>query len=253
MKRDQLILIAAVVTGVIAFMMILNYLNVASQPKFTYVIASTDIKKGQKITNDNLTYSQPMLAKKDADYLYVQLQDVVGCTAKEDIRKGDFVWRPNVQKEEIEDPSKQSYAIPEGMGALTVFAKDIIDIPEGLKPGSYVNIMGLVPDYTGQLQHVTLIYSSQIVSMNRTNTGSLISLQIALTPKETETLTGALGRGQLRFVLLAKKGNKQTFLPSFGQIEIIRATSQQKAVTFGSISEQSRNILKSSVSKTDNL
>jgi Flp pilus assembly protein CpaB len=237
LRQERIILIVSILTGVVAFMLILNYLNSVSQPKHSYVLASVTIPKGRVITSDNLTISAPVPAQQNKDDLFFQIQDVVGFTANEDIPQGDKIRRSTLRREvetQSTDPLKMVYPIPKGMGGVMIQADQVNDIPLQIAPGKYVNIMGYIPDYRGQQQQVTLVFSCMITMIEKPDNGQIKALQVALTPQESETVIGALSRGKLRLVLLQEKEGKPLFLPSFGQIEVIRGTNEQSTNTYGS-------------------
>lgn len=238
LRQERIILIVSILTGIVAFMLILNYLSHVAQPKHSYVVASVLIPKGRIITSDNLTMSGPMPIQSGKDNLFFQIQDVVGYVAKEDIPKGSKIRRTKVLKqestaqEERTDPLSMVYPIPPGMGGVMIQANQLTDMPSQIVPGKYVNIMGFISDYRGQSQQITLIYSCMITMVEKPG-DSIKAIQVALTPQESEVLIAALSRGKLRLVLLQEKEGKPLFLPSFGQIEIIRGTNEQRSSTYG--------------------
>lgn len=246
LRQERIILIVSILTGVVAFGLILNYLNAASQPKHSYVLASVFIPKGRVITSDNLTISGPMAVQPNKDDLFFQIQDVVGYTAQEDIPQWEKIRRSAVRREEpkpevkvekeVVDPLKMVYPIPKGMGGLMIQADQVNEIPAQLAPGRYVNIMGYIPDYMGQMQQVTLVFSCMVTMFDRPRSDWLRAFQVALTPQESEMIIAALNRGKLRLVLLQEPEEKPLFSPAYGQIEVIRGTNEQRANTYGTSS-----------------
>ncbi len=240
MRQERIILIGSILIGIVAFTLILNYLNSVSQPKHSYVLASVPIPKDHVITSDNLTISAPMPIQHNKEDLFFQIQDVVGLTANENILQWDKIRRSATRREEPKkaeeetDPMKMVYPIPAGMGGVMLQANQINDIPLQIAPGKYVNIMGYIPDYRGQQQQITLVFSCMITMIDKPNNEPIRAIQVALTPAEGEVIVGALSRGKLRLVLLQEKEGKPLFLPSFGQIEVIRGTNEQRADTYGS-------------------
>ena len=247
LRQERIILIVSILTGIVAFTLILNYLTHVSEPKHSYVLASVAIPKGDIITSDKLTISGPMPVQNNKDDLFFQIQDVVGCVAKEEIPQWDKIRRSMVQREEVKtveeetDPLKMVFPIPAGMGGVMIQADQINDIPSQLMPGKYVNIMGYIPDYRGQMQQVALVFSCMVTMIEKPGKKPIKAIQVALTPQEGEVVVGALSRGKIRLVLLQEKEGKPLFLPSFGQIEVIRGTNEQRASTYDSARATQKN------------
>jgi len=72
-----------------------------------------------------------------------------------------------------------------------------------------------------------------ITMLEKTSSDTVKAIQVALTPQESEVVIAALARGKLRLILLQEKEGKPLFLPSFGQIEVIRGTNDQRASSYG--------------------
>jgi len=238
-KRDFTVLIIAVISGVAAFMLILNFLREAAEPKREFVIAAREIRKDQVITKEQIKPSKPMKSATSED-LFLQLEDVLGNRALEDIPEGKLIQRSKVKKRDLaaKVSKKETRPIPKGMRALTISAADVDQIPSLVDLDSFVDVLGRVPNFEGGLEMKTVVQGAPLLSIDQPE-GSLAakSITVALSPAEAETLIGALAQGKVRIVVRSDAGERAAFQPSYGMMEIIRGVNKQTKVAIQGLAD----------------
>ena len=97
-KRDFFVLVIAIVCGAAAFVLVLNFLREAGQPKRQFVIAAQAIPKDKVIGKQDIKLSKPIKQAALED-LFLQMDDVIGSRALEDIPQGKLIPRSKVEKQ----------------------------------------------------------------------------------------------------------------------------------------------------------
>lgn len=232
-KRDAIILVLAILSGAAAFVMVFNFLNEAAQPKREFVLAKVAIAQGKEITREDLALSKP-LKNTDAKNLFLQLDDVVGRNALEEIPKGTLIDRSKLKLKEPPLPvlpKKSALPIPEGMRALTIGAGDIIGMPDLLEIGNYIDVLGTVLTSTGLRELKTILYGAQVISMEGGEGVPIRSITLAVNPNETPVLIESMGQGKIRVIVRPDQGERYLYQSEIGSMEVIRGTSREKKIT----------------------
>jgi Flp pilus assembly protein CpaB len=253
-KKSSLILLIALATALVSFVLFFKFLKDSSKPKHRYVMAISAIKAEQVITKEQLSYTEPTASSGDDGNLFAQMADVAGKVAVHDMKPGDWILRSSVKEKApppriVEVTKKvlrhEKIEIPEGMEGLNIKSSDINDVPNDLNPGDYVDILANISNYAGQKELITLIHSAQIVGIEFEDAETLTtikSIRLALLPRETKAVLAGLAQGKLQLVLLAGLGEKPWTGPPVGEMEIIRANNQQRALVAGRMSEEAQNV-----------
>ena len=149
LKRDTIIMVTAVVCGILAFVLVANFLNKSAAAKQAFVVAGRNIPAGQIISEEDLTMSAPMQSKVSND-LFTQVQDALGNQAVGPISIGSLVYRSKVNRAYTQTGAgPESLPIPPGMRAMTIAAREIDGMPERLGVGTYLDILGMALNYEG--------------------------------------------------------------------------------------------------------
>lgn len=247
MNRDRLIMTVAILSGIMAFFLILHQLKQA-KPKAVVVLAKRDLSAGTTLAEDMVVLSSPLPIKdKDTADYYSHPADVVGLRLQADLAKGKAVRRSMIKS------PLTSVDIPQGMVVMTFTDKEVDNPPSFVSEGQYVDIMGFaqVADARGiTTQESAIIQSVQIIALERGGKGGMMkgskdeafkSLSVALTPAEAELTTAALQRGKIRLALrkepILNKGAAAANTPKKfsdpGTMIVIRGASGPVQTPFG--------------------
>ena len=119
-------------------------------------------------------------------------------------------------------------SIPAGMRALTLSEKNIENTPDSLTPGSYVDILGFVPDDQEKPELQTIIRSAQVIAMKNDESGAKL-LTMTLTPQGAEVVSKAMGNGKIRLILRPDRGENSVLSGNGSNlIEVIRGVDKEK-------------------------
>ena len=231
MKKEYVVVLIAVGSGLLAAILVFNFLKSASQVENRFVIARSAIPKGQIIHEEDVGLSQ-IMKKSDTKNLFLETQDVVGQKALHDIAAGNLIYRSKITRQSSEPgaapPQKQALPIPKEMRALTIARKDITSAPDFLDIGSFVDIIGPVAGPSGQSEMRTIVTSRQVISVNPLNGPQIESITVAVMPDEAEAVLEAASINRLQ--LLVREGQEQRmFEPVPGSVEIIRGIQKEGA------------------------
>ena len=218
-----------------ATILVFNFLKAARQVEGRYVIARTNISKGDLIQEQDVGLSN-ILKKVDAKRLFHEVEDVVGQRALEDISQGSLIYRSKVTRREVKTPTpsapqKKALPIPAGMRALTLSRQNIINIPDLLNIGSYVDIIGLTPGEDEQKEMHTLVSSCQVISISPLDGSAIESVTVAVMPNEAEMVLQSATLKQLQLLVREDRAEQRMFEAPRGSVEIIRGV--QKEGVFG--------------------
>lgn len=232
LKRDSLILIVAVASGLFSFILIVNYLKSSSAVKTQFVIASRSIAKGQVINTEDVLLSGAMQSKTP-NLLYLQVEDVIGGITNEDIAKSSLIYRSQILAPSVPAPLKKqvSLPIPEGMSALTLASGQIDVLPEDMEAGKYADILGVVSEAGDSRDIQPIVRGVQVLSINRAESSEVKAITIAVTPYGAIVVSKAMTRGKLGLVLRPDGAESGAYHPGVvGSIEIIRGVQKEKSV-----------------------
>lgn len=120
--------------------------------------------------------------------------------------------------------------IPAGMRALTLSAKEIENLPSSAMTGSFVDILGMAPNYSGKMELQTIVRGAEVISMDKEEAASR-KLTLAVTPVGAEVVTKALAQGKISLVLRPDGADRGVLqVNSVGFVEVIRGVQKEKNV-----------------------
>ncbi|OIO37889.1 MAG: Flp pilus assembly protein CpaB [Candidatus Omnitrophica bacterium CG1_02_46_14] len=239
-KRDVLILIIAVASGVFAFVLILSSMRGSSGGNLEFVTASQTIAKGQTIQMNNLTLSKPR-AQKNANSLFLQLQDVAGTVALDAIPQGALISRSQIimpARSAISPGEPESVLpLPQRKRALTLSPNEVENIPGALRAGSRVDIMGMTANYEGSKEMQTIVRGVQIIALERSGRSEIRSITAAMSPLAAVMVARATANGKLNLALRPEsEGEIPEELAMIGYTEIIRGIEKEKNTNINKVS-----------------
>ena len=132
----------------------------------------------------------------------------------------------------------KAIAIPGGMRGLTLSVKDIENIPNPLNTGSYVDVLGMAPNYVGNMELQTIAQSVQIVGIDQPAGDKkedlpqeIRSITLALSPITAEIVSKAMITGKIHLMVRSDGADAEGFqLGAVGISEIIRGVSKEKTM-----------------------
>ena len=127
--------------------------------------------------------------------------------------------------------SSSPLPIPAGMRALTLSEKNIENFPDLLEAGNYVDVLGLAPNYEGQLDLQTIVRGAQVLIFDKKEGLETKSMTLALTPTGAEVVSKATAHGKIRLILRPDGGEKNVIpLTGAGLTEVIRGVDKDKNI-----------------------
>ena len=228
MKNEYAVFAIAIGSGLLATLLVFNFLKSARQIQGRFVIAEAVISKGQVIQDSDVGLSK-ILKKSDTKNLFAETQDVVGQAALQDIPVGSLIYRSKVTRPAADQaPQKKALPIPNGMRALTISKDDLTNVPDLLDVGSYVDIVGQTTGMTGEKEMRTIIGSRQIISVSPLDGSPIQTITVAVTPTEAEAALEAASMKKLQLLVRQEQASEQwTFEASGGSIEVIRGVQKE--------------------------
>ncbi|MBI4358038.1 MAG: flagella basal body P-ring formation protein FlgA [Candidatus Omnitrophica bacterium] len=221
-----MIILIAVGSGLLATILVFNFLQSARVVVGRFILARTDIAKGQVIQESDIGFSKSV-KRSDAKKLFFEMEDVVGQTARRDIASGDFIQRSHITRQKSEASQKKPLPIPPGMRALTVSRKDIVNVPDLLDIGSYVDIIGAKIGDTQSQEMRTIVVSRQVISVSPLDGSPIASITIAVMPDEAEVAVAAASLKPLQLLVRENRAEQRPFEASAGTIEVIRGVQKE--------------------------
>jgi hypothetical protein len=126
---------------------------------------------------------------------------------------------------------KDSLPIPQGMSALSLTPNELENIPDFIKVGLYVDLLGIAPNYSGKLELQTIVRSAQVLSVKKGEKGSTQSITVALSPVAVEVVSKAIAEGKIRIIPRPDAGERAVLrMGDPGVTEVIRGVTKQKSV-----------------------
>lgn len=228
-----MVLMTALGIGVIAGIMILNFLRKAAEPKTRLVMAHNPISRGQVIKESDLALSDPA-TRADTENYFLQLSDVNRQQALEDISRGELIERSKVKRPPPEpesvEPKQDVLPIPKGMRAFSISQADITNIPDLLEIGSYVDGIGLVERADAKTEMKAIFQGRQVLFVDSLDRAKVRSITLAVHPQEVEVIIKATSLGKIRLVIRSDAGEYTSFEAPSGMIEIIRGVKKERKV-----------------------
>lgn len=235
LKKEIVAILVAAFCGLIAALMILNFLRSASQPKKEFVIAAVDLPIEHVITKNDIRYSSPEAvdASFNIENYFLLIPDAVGTKVVTPIRKGDLIKRKDVDfefKVGQEEKKLKKVEVPKGMRALTLQAKDIRNMPAGVLVGDYIDILGMVSSSeTGESLLKTIAFGTQIAGIELAEGSDQIkSVTVVLSQRDAEIVFKAIAISPLQVVITSGPEDKSIYGDSAGRIEIIRGITRSR-------------------------
>lgn len=234
LKRDTIVLVVAAVSGLISFMLVANYLKSSSGIKLQFVMAVNSIPQGMTIAKEDLVLSSP-IKKESPEMLYISIEDVAGNIAKEDIPKESVIHRSQVMPQPVAVVSvrkkMESLPIPAGMSAMTLAIRQIDSVPEGIRVGSFVDILGTVVNFEGVRNVAPIVRGAQVLSMELGENDEISSISVAVTSNGALAVSKAIPNNKLNLVLRSGGGEKGSYNAEAESIEIIRGIEKSKSAS----------------------
>ncbi len=229
MKKEHFVFLDAIGSGLMATILVFNFLKSAHQVQGRFVIAHTAILKGQVVQEQDVGLSK-ILKTSDTKNLFVEVSDVVGQKALHDIATGSLIYRSKVARENTQPgPQKKALPIPKDMRSLTLSRDDITNVPDLLDIGSYVDIIGQTTGVNGEKEMRTIVSSRQVISVSPLDGSPIESITVAVMPNEAESALEAASLKRLQLLVRQDRAADQQrmFEPSAGSIEIIRGVQKE--------------------------
>ncbi len=234
-RRDIIILAIAIICGLLAFVIVANILKKSAQIKHQFVAAAKPLAKGQLIESTDLVISKPIESANPTNF-FLQLQDVAGNEVIGDIVQGELVQRTKVRKPQPVVPAPSptpvkniSLPVPPGKRAFAMAAVEIENLPEDLKVGNFVDILGSVATFEGSREMRTVIRGAQVISIDRKDNSEIKSVTTALTPTGAEMVAKTMTQGKLRFIVAPDDSQAGVMALEQGAIEIIRGVDKEQS------------------------
>jgi Flp pilus assembly protein CpaB len=192
-SRSRLILAISLIAASLISAFIFS--SLANQ-KTTMIVSTTFLLPGHQITENDLTRVQVTLGSVAANYIS-QESEIVGSYTNVRIEAHELIARTSV--------SNQSSALSLSSVPLSIRSADA---PEGIQPGSSIDIYWVQADTNGEIQLVPelVIAGAHVLAITKSgsNFGSEVGLTVAVQSDEVLLLLGATSQG--RVVLVSSHG-----------------------------------------------
>jgi len=121
--------------------------------------------------------------------------------------------------------------IPTDMRALALSNKEVENFPQQLRVGSYLDIMGVAPNYENQMEFQTIARATKIIDLERSPDKAIKAVTVALNPDATEVVAKAKSQAKIQLILRPDAGvNESLQLGGMGFVEVIRGVQKQKSI-----------------------
>ena len=121
--------------------------------------------------------------------------------------------------------------IPNGMSALTLSSKEIENTPDLVSIGSFLDILGVVPNYEGKMELQTIVRSAQVINLDKKAESGINSFTIAISPIGAEVVSKAMAQGKIHLILRPEEGEKGVLqFGGVGFTEVIRGVDKDKSM-----------------------
>jgi hypothetical protein len=192
-SRSRLVLAVALIVASLLSAFIFS--SLANQ-KSTMIVSTTFLLPGHQITQNDLTRVQVTLGDIAQHYIS-QESEIVGTFSKVRIEAHELIARTSITSE--------SDAVSLSSVPLSIRSADA---PEGITPGSIVDIYWVQAETNGEIQLIPelVIAGAHVLAITKSgsNFGSELGLTVALQSDEVLLLLGATSQG--RVVLVSSHG-----------------------------------------------
>jgi len=192
-SRSRLVLAVALIVASLLSAFIFS--SLANQ-KSTMIVSTTFLLPGHQITQNDLTRVQVTLGDVAQHYIS-QESEIVGTFSKVRIEAHELIARTSITSE--------SDAVSLSSVPLSIRSADA---PEGITPGSIVDIYWVQAETNGEIQLIPelVIAGAHVLAITKSgsNFGSELGLTVALQSDEVLLLLGATSQG--RVVLVSSHG-----------------------------------------------
>lgn len=217
--RNKLILVLAVVFGLVAALLVFNYLNnvnqVAENKNYTQVVtAAQEIPANTKIT-DAMLVLKPFPTELRNNNEVVDKQKAVGKISTVAISEGEVLFENRLVKPG-ESSERLSYTIPDGLRAISVPVDEVTGVANMIQKGDRVDIISVVvPDSTVPPRSVVVLQNIEVLAIGTQLNPSKAPNPEKATPPKTVTLAVNLN-DSLRLKIAQQEGGISLLLRSPG-------------------------------------
>ncbi len=213
-KRLIIALTGAVICGLVGVMLVTRYLsNVQAFTKDlgNVVVAKAEIPLGEKITAEQVAYSQ-IPNGSVPEGAFRKLDEVVGRVAITPIGVREMIT--NMKLAPAGTGAGLSAVIPEGYRAMTVKVDDVVGVSGFIMPGSFVDVVAIIVPLaqTGAtsgpiskivLQNIKVLASGAKIDSpeNQRQPSEVKAVTLQVTPEQAEKLVLAANEGKLQLVM----------------------------------------------------
>lgn len=205
-RKDVLTLVIAIGSGFFAFVLVMNVMNKPARIGERFVAAARDITKDE-VLDENAVVMSELMTGKERTTLFLQVPDVISMKVLEAVKQGELILRSKV-KPYIRDEVAEALAeLPEGMRAMTISAASVDPMPELLRVGSFVDILGKV-QIPGRPTEARMLYrSAKVISVKKSEAESeFLTITAALDSRGAEVVSKALLQGKLGLIVRGGEG-----------------------------------------------
>jgi len=192
-SRSRLVLAIALIVASLLSAFIFS--SLANQ-KSTMIVSTTFLLPGHQITHSDLARVQVTLGEVAQNYISEE-SEIVGTFSKVRIEAHELIARTSITSQ---SDSISISAVPRSIRSA--------DAPEGITPGSIVDIYWVQAETNGEIQLIPelVIAGAHILAITKSgsNFGSEIGLTVALQSDDVLLLLGATSQG--RVVLVSSHG-----------------------------------------------
>lgn len=182
--RNKLILVLALVFGLLAAFLVYNYLNKVNEEAekrvYTQVVtAARDIPSNTTITTE-MVELKPFPSELRNNKEIVDVQAAVGKISTVTISKGEVLLETRLVKPG-EGTDRLSYAIPEGMRAMSIPVDEVTGVANMIKAGDRIDIVAVAPasDQTPQPHSVIVLQNIEVLAV-----GTVLNPSTGPTPEK---------------------------------------------------------------------
>ena len=223
MKRQHIALVIALVAGLVAVLMLNQYIktikdNVRAETLSTIgqtvnvVAAATEIKAGQRVEDFMLGFLEVPSRFVQPNYVKSP-RSVIGKIAAVNLAKGEQISATQVTTKPLSRPGGLAVRIPKGKRAITIPIDKISAVGGMISPSDYVDILGTFPqtviDAEGKevVQPVMVTFMQNVLVLavgtriDPGDGGKADTVTLALAPIEAQVVAYVQQNGQIRLVL----------------------------------------------------
>ncbi len=217
--RNKFVLVLAVVFGLLAALLVFNYLNhvnnAAKNQNHTQVVTATqDIPANTKIT-DAMLILKPFPTELRNNNEVVNVRNAVGKISTVAISKGEVLLEKRLVKPG-ESSERLSYTIPEGLRAISIPVDEVTGVANMIQKGDRVDVISVVIiDSTTPPRSVVVLQNIEVLAIGTTLNTSSAPNPEKVTPPKTVTLAVNLN-DSLRLKMAQQEGGISLLLRSPG-------------------------------------